>query len=247
MFPAALGRHVGNGPFEDLQQCLLNTFAGDIAGDGRVLGLPGDLVDLVDIDDAGLGAFDVEVGRLDEPEQDVLDIFTDIARFRQGRGVGHRKGDVQGPGQRLCQHRFTDTGGAEEQDVALLEFDVRLVAAEDALVVVVDRDRQSDLRALLTDDIFVQGRFDLLRFRQGFGVFLGPLASLCRLQFQVIVDEFHTELYALVADERIVHTGNELVDLVLRLTAEAAAKSHLVVSGQCRFPPFSLSCRGLCR
>ena len=247
MFPSALGRNVGNRALEDLQKSLLDTFAGDIAGDGRVFGLPGDLVDLVDVDDAGLGAFDVEFGRLDEPEEDVLDIFTDVARFRQGRGVGHRKGDVQCSRQGLGQHRLTDTGGTEEQDVALLEFDVRLVAAEDALVVVVHRDRQGDLRAVLTDDILVQGRLDLLRFRQGFGVFLGPLPSLGGAQFQIIVDEFRTELYALVADEGIVHTGNELVYLVLRFPAEAAAKSHLVVSGQCRFPPFSLSCRGLCR
>jgi hypothetical protein len=35
----ALGRHVGLGALEDLQQRLLHTLAGDVAGDRRVLAL----------------------------------------------------------------------------------------------------------------------------------------------------------------------------------------------------------------
>ena len=60
---ATLGRHTRHGALEDLEQRLLDPFARDVTGDGGVLGLARDLVDLVDVDDAALGALDVEVGR----------------------------------------------------------------------------------------------------------------------------------------------------------------------------------------
>ena len=49
---AALRRHVRDRALEDLQQGLLDALAGDVPGDRRVLALAGDLVDLVDVDDA---------------------------------------------------------------------------------------------------------------------------------------------------------------------------------------------------
>ena len=52
MLAAALRRNVGDRAFQNLQQRLLHAFAGDVAGDGGVLVLAADLVDLVDIDDA---------------------------------------------------------------------------------------------------------------------------------------------------------------------------------------------------
>ena len=54
MLAAALRRHVGDRPLEDLQQRLLHALAGDVARDRRVVGLARDLVDLVDVDDAAL-------------------------------------------------------------------------------------------------------------------------------------------------------------------------------------------------
>src|SRR5690349_16708172 len=55
---------------DDLQERLLNTFARDVARDRRVVALAGDLVDLVDVDDPALSALDVEVGGLDQAQQD---------------------------------------------------------------------------------------------------------------------------------------------------------------------------------
>ena len=57
------------------------TLTGDVTGDRRVLALAGDLVDLVDVDDAGLGALDVVVGGLDQLQQNVLDVLADVARL----------------------------------------------------------------------------------------------------------------------------------------------------------------------
>src|SRR5439155_17516246 len=65
--PALRGNR-GGGALEDLQQRLLHALTGDVTGDRRVLALAGDLVDLVDVDDARLGLLDVVVGGLDELE-----------------------------------------------------------------------------------------------------------------------------------------------------------------------------------
>src|SRR6202011_2730010 len=55
MLPSTLRGHVCDCSFQDLQESLLHAFAGYVAGYGGVLGLPGDLVDLVDVNDAALG------------------------------------------------------------------------------------------------------------------------------------------------------------------------------------------------
>ena len=73
--------------FEHLQQGLLHAFAGHVAGDGDVLAGLADLVDLVDVDDAALGRFDVEVGGVQELQQEVLDVFADVAGFGERGGV----------------------------------------------------------------------------------------------------------------------------------------------------------------
>src|SRR6266516_4480560 len=58
MLAAAVRRHRRDGTFHDLEQSLLHALARAVAGDRRVVGLAADLVDLVDIDDAALGALD---------------------------------------------------------------------------------------------------------------------------------------------------------------------------------------------
>src|SRR5690348_1266653 len=58
MFASALWWNVRDSSFEDLQQRLLHTFAGDVASDRRILVFAANLVDFVDIDNALLSAFD---------------------------------------------------------------------------------------------------------------------------------------------------------------------------------------------
>ena len=52
MLAAALRRNAGNGPFEDLQQGLLDAFTGNVTSNGRVFRFAGNLIDFVDVDDA---------------------------------------------------------------------------------------------------------------------------------------------------------------------------------------------------
>jgi hypothetical protein len=75
-------RHRSDSTFHDLQQRLLNALSRNIATDRDVRGLAADLVDLIDINDAALCALDIVIGRLQQLEDDVLDVLPDVAGFR---------------------------------------------------------------------------------------------------------------------------------------------------------------------
>jgi hypothetical protein len=80
----ALRRHVGHGALEDLEEGLLHALARDVAGDGGVLVLARDLVDLVDVDDPFLALLDVAARRLQQLQDDVLDVLADVAGLGEG-------------------------------------------------------------------------------------------------------------------------------------------------------------------
>ena len=111
----ALRRHRGDGALEDLQQRLLHALARDVARDRRVVRLARDLVDLVDVDDPGLGLLDVEVRGLDELQEDVLDVLADVAGLGERRRVGDRERDVEDAGERLREQRLAAPRRAEER------------------------------------------------------------------------------------------------------------------------------------
>ncbi len=147
-----------------LRRACCTPFAGDVAGDGGVVALAGDLVDLVDVDDAPLGALDVVVGGLDEVEEDVLHVLADVAGLGEGGGVGDGEGDVEDARQGAGEEGLAGAGGADEEDVGLLELDVGggLAGGADALVVVVDGDAEDLLGLLLADDPLAELLTDVL-------------------------------------------------------------------------------------
>ncbi len=101
MLASALGRYGRHGALDHLEQGLLDAFTRDVAGDGWIVSLGGDLVDLVDIDDALLGALDVIVGILEKVHDDVLNVLTDVPGFRQGGGIRNGERDIEDLGQGL--------------------------------------------------------------------------------------------------------------------------------------------------
>src|SRR5882672_5517094 len=123
MLAPALRRNVRDSAFEDFQQCLLNALAGHITGDRRVLVFTADLVDLVDVDNSGLSPLNVAVGRLKQFQNDVLDVFTNIAGFGECGRVHNRKRHVKHASQRLRKKRLAGTGRAYEQYVGFLNLD----------------------------------------------------------------------------------------------------------------------------
>ena len=106
MLAAALRRHSCDRAFHDLQQRLLHALARHVARDRGVVGLARNLVDFVDIDDAALRALDVVIGRLQQLQNNVLDVFADIAGFSQRRRIGHRERHVEDARERLRQQRL---------------------------------------------------------------------------------------------------------------------------------------------
>ena len=128
MLAAALRRHRGDRAFDQLEQRLLHAFARHVARDGRVVGLAGDLVDFVDVDDAGLRLLDVVVALLQQLLDDVLDVFADVARFGQRGRVGDGERHVEQARQRLGQQGLAAAGRADQQDVALGNLDVVLAS-----------------------------------------------------------------------------------------------------------------------
>src|SRR5258708_28343915 len=92
MLTSALWRHVSHGAFENLEQGLLDALARYVARDGRVLVLAANFVDFVDVDNTLLAFLHVAVSRLQQFEDDVLDVFSDVAGFGQRSGVDDGEG-----------------------------------------------------------------------------------------------------------------------------------------------------------
>ena len=173
MFAAALRRHIADCALENFQKRLLHTFAGNVARDADVFRLATDLVDLVDVDDAHLGALDVVIGILKKPQNDVLDILADVTGFGDSGRIGDAKRDIEDPRQSPGQQRLAGTGGPDQQNVAFLDLDLgertklvnraveRRTVLQDALVVIVHRNREDLLGFLLADDMLVEFTHDL--------------------------------------------------------------------------------------
>ena len=90
-----------------------------------------------------------------------------------------------------------------------------------ALVVVVDGDREHLLGALLADHVLVEDLLDLV----GLGKLVaGALGAILEL----LADDVVAELDALVADEHR-RAGDQLADFVLALAAEGAVQQLAVV------------------
>ena len=163
MFAAAVGRHIADSAFQNFQQCLLHALSANIAGDGWVLALAGDLINLVHIDNTNFGFGNIKVRSLNQLEQNVLNVLANVTGFGQGGGVRNRKRNVQHFGKRLGQQGFAGTGRAKHQYVGLLQLYMAFLPGKNALIMIVDRNCQHALGIVLTNDILVKASFDLSR------------------------------------------------------------------------------------
>ena len=213
----ALRRHAGHRALEDLQQRLLHALARHVARDRRVVRLARDLVDLVDVDDPGLGLLHVEVGGLDQLEQDVLDVLADVAGLGQRRGVGDGERDVEDARERLREQRLAAARGAEQQDVGLRRAR--------------RRSRRTTPSARACSGCRRPPRACAWpppgRRRSRSGSRRSPAGAGRCLQIELggalelLVDDLVAEIDALVADVD-ARPGDQLLDLPLRLAAEGA-------------------------
>ena len=158
-------------------------------------------------------------GRLQQLEDDVLDVLADVARLGQRGGVDDGEGNREELGEGLGEQGLAGAGRADQQDVRLGELDIRpalgLLLDLEALVVVVDGDRELLLGPFLADYIFVEELLDLGRRRQRRAH--APALAV------VVGDDVVADLDTLVADEDR-GAGDELPDVVLIFVAERAAQ-----------------------
>ncbi len=226
MLAPSLGRHGRDGSFNEFEQRLLHALSGDIPGDGGVVGLARDLVDLVDIHDSALGLVDVVVTFLKELLDDVLDILSDIARFGKCRRISDGKGYVQQARQRLRKQRLATPGRPYQENIAFAQLDVIADLAPahiEPFVVIVNRYRKDFLCARLPDHILVEYVLDRA----------GSWQSIDRTAGRVILNLFGNDVIAqvdaLVANEHR-RAGNQFAYIMLALAAKRAIKRLATVA-----------------
>ena len=141
MLASALRRHGCRCPLKNLEKPLLNALPRDISCDGGVLRFTRNLIDLVDVDDAALCLLDVVIRRLNQLQQDVLDILADIACLRERGRISDGKRHIQDACQRLRQQRLAAARGADHEDVRLAQLHIPAfsLTGMNTLVVIVDR------------------------------------------------------------------------------------------------------------
>ena len=170
MLTATLRRDRCNRTFQELQEALLHAFTAHVTRDGGVSGLPCNLIDFVDKDNAAFSLRHIVIGSLQKAHDNAIDVFAHITSFGQDRRIGNRERHVQETGHRLRQERLTRTGRADQEQVRLFDIDivlglVRLLIAQ-AFVMVVNRHRERHLCTVLSNDKIVQVRLDFGRERE---------------------------------------------------------------------------------
>src|SRR2546421_3878518 len=217
MLAPALRWNVRDRAFKNFQQRLLHAFAGNVEGDRRIFVFAANLVDLIDVDDALLRAFDVAVRGLQKFQNDVLNVFADIACFCQRRRVDDGEWDAQHAGERLCQQSFARTRWPDQNDIGFLNLNIRPSARQFySLVMLIDGDRQTLLGFVLADDVLVEKILDFAGFWQ-------RRSRGYRFSLLIVGDDLVADVNALIADVN-GGTGDELLDFILRLAAKRAAQ-----------------------
>ena len=175
MLAAALWRYIDDGTLEEFEHCLLHSLTGDVAGDGRIVALAGDLVYLVYEDNAPLRLLLIVVGLLKQTGKYALHVLAHITGLGEHGGIDYGERHVEESGYGPGQQGLAGTGRAHEQYIALLEFDsVPAFVVEiglESLVMVINGDSQHFLGPVLAYDISVQFGVYLLRAelaRRGF-------------------------------------------------------------------------------
>ncbi len=171
MLAATLWRDVADRPFQNLQQSLLHPFSRNVAGDAGRIALAPNFIDLIDVNDAEFGALYIIIGTLQQPQDDILNVFAHITCLGQRRGVRDAKWHIKDPCERPRQQRLSRTRRPDQQDVALLDLHIAMLIQLDravgrllrtarilldAFVMIVHRHRDGLLGLFLSDHILVE-------------------------------------------------------------------------------------------
>ena len=95
MLTSTLWRNVNRGSFQQFQQSLLHAFATHVARNAWVIALSGNLVNLVNEDDAAFGCRHIIIGHLQQSAKYALNILAHISRLGKHRCVYDGKRHVE--------------------------------------------------------------------------------------------------------------------------------------------------------
>ena len=139
MFSPTLWRNICNRSFKHLQQRLLNTFTGNIARDRNIPACLANFVNFIDINDAALCSFNIKVGCLQEFQQKILNIFSDIASLGQRGCIANCEWHIENASKCPCEKCFSSSCWTNEKNVALVQFDrcFGIINLRQSLVVIV--------------------------------------------------------------------------------------------------------------
>ena len=204
-------------PSSIFKQGLLHAFARHVAGDRDVLARLADLVDLVDVDDAALGRFDVEVGGVEQLQEQVLDVLADVAGFGQRRGVadGERHVEACGPACGPSSVLPQPVGPTSRMFDLSISTSESSSAVHQPLVVAVHGDGQHALGRFLADHVFVELGDDLARRGDAGEELLARAAALA-----LLVENRLAELDALAADVDVARSFDQRSDVAIALATE---------------------------
>ena len=197
---SAMGRNICDAAFDDLQEGLLNAFAGDVARDGAIWTLARNLVDFVDVDDSLLGPGDIGVCGMNEMQENIFHVFPNVSGLGYRRGVCNGKGYVEDVGEGLREEGLAGACRPHQENVCLLKFDIRRrqEVGSDALVMVVHRHTQNLLWSFLANDVLVE-----LSVYPLWGNALGKNVRIARLlgrRWGILDDDLPAQGDALIAD-----------------------------------------------
>ena len=133
----------------------------------RILVLPRDLINFVNVDDALLSLGHVAIGVLQQFQNNVFNIFAHVTGLGERGGVHNRERHLEHARQSLRQKRLAGSRGPDQENIRLGQFHVAgLAVQEDPLVMVIDRDGELLFGLFLADHVTVEERFNLRRPRQ---------------------------------------------------------------------------------
>ena len=160
--------------FHDLQERVLDTFAGDRA---RLLACF-ELVDLVDEDDAVLSLVDVAASLVDETLEDGLDLVVDVTGLGERSRLRRDERHAEDARQRLAHQRLAGARRADHEHIALGDGHAVLRRLRYLAEMGVDGDGNDLLGIILADDVAVKrlddsawSQFRVEHGSLGFGTF----------------------------------------------------------------------------
>ena len=213
-------RNIGNSSLKNLQQGLLNALTADITCNRRIFGFSRNFVDFIDIYDALFGFFNIVVGRLNKTQQNIFNIFADIARFGKSCGISNCKRNIQDFSKCLGKHCFAYTCGTQKNNIALLYVHVTFSTIIYSFIMVIYRNAQCNFCVVLPYNVFVEKFFYVVRLRKRFIGLRSVFSDV--FKSAAVFNYLETKFNTVITNAYTAGTGNKLTDFILRFTAKRA-------------------------